>query len=184
MGSQSPPVPINGKFYVGMCIRCYSASCFSNKSPPPVTRRGWWESLSSLGTDQRLQRHTLEESPLIHAQLTSKKGWFPINLLFISEKSHNFVTSNSDSGPPYLRLTQGSAPTLVRLKCVWCASVVRLLIEQQSNNNRTTIGQQWKEERRKGLGRMGQKRSWIGKVIGVLSEVFRKSFGNLSEFLP
>jgi len=61
MGSQSPPVPINGKFYVGMCIRCYSASCFSNKSPPPVTRRGWWESLSSLGTDQRLQRHTLEE---------------------------------------------------------------------------------------------------------------------------
>ena len=145
MGSQSPPVPINGKYYVGMCIRCYSASCFSNKSPPPVTRRGWWESLSSLGTDQRLQRHTLEESPLIHAQLTSKKGWFPINLLFISEKSHNFVTSNSDSGPPYLRLTQGSAPTLVRLKCVWCASVVRLLIEQQSDNNRTTMEGRAKE---------------------------------------
>ena len=47
-----------------------------------------------------------------------ERGIFLINLLFISEKSHNFVASNSDPGPPYLRLTQGSAPTLVRLKCV------------------------------------------------------------------
>lgn len=48
----------------------------------------------------------------------AKKGGFPINLLYISEKSHNFVTSNSSLGPLDLRFTQGSAPTLVRLKCV------------------------------------------------------------------
>ena len=47
----------------------------------------------------------------------------------------------------------------VRLMYVCCPFINRTTIEQQSNNNRTTIGQQWKEERRKGLGRMGQKRS-------------------------
>ena len=69
---------------------------------------------------------------------THFRAFFPI----FSPDSLHFPSNSSPLLLPSLSISSPFPPIFVRFISVCCTSVVRCFIEQQSDNNRTTIGQQ------------------------------------------
>ena len=87
-------------------------------------------------------------------------------LYFRCGRSGDYLTVFRPALPPiHPRFSAYSCSIEVRLMYVCCPFINRTTIEQQSDNNGTTMGRQWEKERRKGLGRVEQNWRLIGEQL-------------------